>query len=287
MQEFGDASSPLQWFDRPELSRPIVLAAFEGWNDAGEAASTTIDHLIDQWDAQLFAQIDAENFFDFTATRPMVELTDGGERRIVWPTTDFWAATMPGTDQGVILVRGIEPQLQWRTFTEFIGEVATTYDASIFVTLGALLADVPHTRTTVVYGSSDSPELAEQHDLQRSSYEGPTGIVGVLHSMAAGVGLSTASLWATVPTYVPGASSPKAALALVERLASVVGTAIDVEDLQLEADEYVRQVSEFVEEDEDTAAYVAELERHYDANQDASPDDLVAEVEQFLRDQSN
>lgn len=263
------------------------MVAFEGWSDAGEAATVATDRLIDHWDAELFATIDPEEFYDFTATRPLVELTETGARRLVWPENEFTWARVPGTEQPVVLMRGLEPQLRWRTFTDLIIQVARDLDARMVITLGALLADVPHTRPTVVYGTSDDIDTADRLDLEQSSYEGPTGILGVLHSACRSAGIPSASLWAAVPTYVPSAVSPKASLALTERLATLMDVAIDVTDLEISTTDYERQVSEFVDQDEDTAAYVAELERQYDDGIEPSPQQLVEEVEQFLREQNN
>ena len=260
--------------------------AFSGWSDAGEAATASVDRLIDHWDAQLFATIDAEAFYVFTSTRPHVELTPTGSRRLIWPENEFYWATLPGTEQPVVFIRGNEPQLCWRTFAGLVTEVILTMDPTMVVTLGALLADVPHSRPTVVYGTSDDPATAERLELERPSYEGPTGILGVLHASLAAHALASASIWAAVPTYVPSAVSPKASLALTERLATLVDVAIDVTDLEIRASDYERQVSEFVSQDEDTAAYVAELEEQYDDGIEPSPDQLVQEVEQFLREQS-
>lgn len=259
-----------------------MVVAFAGWNDAGNAASSAAEYLEQTWSAAPFASIDAEHFFDFTAIRPSIELTSTGERRISWPTTTFAIAEGALEGRDLIIVRGIEPQLKWRSFTETILTVAEDMGASMIVTFGALLADVPHTRPTIVYGSAmgGAPEL---EGLEPSSYEGPTGIIGVLHSACSVLGIPYASLWAAVPTYVPGAVSPKAALALLKRLRDLLGADFETDELERESDEYSRQVDAYVEEDPETVEFIAELERHYDANHDASPEQLVAEVEQFLR----
>ena len=259
-----------------------MVLAFSGWNDAGSAASSAAEYLDQSWSAAPFATIDAEEFFDFTAIRPSIELTQSGERRISWPSTTFSIAEGALEGRDLILVRGAEPQLKWRAFTETILGVAEDLGASMIVTFGALLADVPHTRPTVVYGSS-SGGSAELDDLEPSTYEGPTGIIGVIHSACSVAGIPYASLWAAVPTYVPGAASPKAALALLKRLRDLLGAEFETDELQRESQEYVRQVDAYVEEDPETIEFIAELERHYDANHEASPEQLVAEVEQFLR----
>lgn len=277
------------------------MIAFEGWNDAGEAASGAADHLNESLSATPFAWIDPEDFFVFTETRPRVEITPTGARRVVWPRTELSHAKLPGTDRDLIVVRGTEPQLRWRTFCDLIVSVAKRFDARAVVTMGALLADVPHTRPTIVYGTSDDAELSEALDLSPSTYEGPTGIVGVLHSACSTAGLVSASLWAAVPTYVPGTTSPKATLALTNRLATIIDCVFDTRVLSDEADEYEQQITEFVSDDVETLSWVAELEQHYDDDQadtsdserpepqidgSASPEKLVQEVEQFLRDQS-
>lgn len=269
------------------------MAAFEGWNDAGDSASGAARWLAERHGAELVANIDAEEFFDFTTTRPMVDHDDDGQRRITWPDTDLWAATTDtGTD--LLILVGHEPHLRWRTYCRAVTEAADTLDCSMALTLGALLSDVPHTRPTAVTGTAEDPDIVERLDLVRSRYEGPTGIVGVLHAACRERGLASASLWATVPTYVSGAPSPKATLALVERAASVLGLSVPTTDLQIASAAYERQIDELVAADDDTAAYVAGLEEalddddHDDHDDDvpfgaADPTQLVEEVERFLR----
>ena len=278
----GTPHPHLDWYQRRSAKDPVLVVAFAGWNDAGNAASSAVEYLEQTWSAAPFASIDSEEFFDFTTVRPSVELTGSGSRRISWPNTTFAIAEGALEGRDLVIVRGIEPQLKWRTFTDTLLGVATDLNASLVVTFGALLADVPHTRPTVVYGAAGggAPEL---EGLEESSYEGPTGIIGVLHSACAVAGIPYASLWAAVPTYVPGAVSPKAALALLKRLRNLLGAEFETDELQREASEYVRQVNAYVEEDPETVEFISELERHYDANHESSPEQLVAEVEQFLR----
>jgi proteasome assembly chaperone (PAC2) family protein len=268
------------------LQRPVVIAAFEGWNDAGDAATTAARWLRDRWAPDPLATIDAEDFFDFTATRPQVHLADGLTREIVWPITELsWGST--GTTD-VIIVVGQEPHLRWRTFCDQVVGVAKHYDARLVLTLGALLAEVPHTAPVSVIGTAVDDELIERFDLRRSSYEGPTGIVGVLQDACGQAGLRAASLWASVPAYVPGAPSPKAALALVERAAEVVSTGVITTDLEIASASYERQVSEVVADDDEMREYVSNLESRYNGELDddvPSPASLVEEVERFLRDQ--
>jgi proteasome assembly chaperone (PAC2) family protein len=294
--------SSLRWHHKPELHQPILVAAFEGWNDAGDAASGAARWLADRYGAELVATIEAEDFFDFTTTRPIVEVIDGGTRRITWPDTELWAATTDtGTD--LVVLVGHEPHLRWRTYCRAVTEAADGLGCSLVLTLGALLSDVPHTRPTHVTGTAQSAILQARLDLSRSSYEGPTGIVGVLHGACDDRGIDSASLWATVPTYVSGAPSPKATLALVERAATVLGLSLPTTDLQIASAAYERQIDELVASDEDTAAYVASLEEASDDDvgdglgpmdrlgdledaaplETADPAELVEEVERFLR----
>ncbi|MCU1455536.1 MAG: hypothetical protein JWN46_3682 [Acidimicrobiales bacterium] len=288
----------LQWSFRPKLRRPVLLAAFEGWNDAGDASTTAARWLGDRLRARPFATIDCEEFFDFTTVRPTVELVDGETRRIRWPDTELAAATLERGDRDVVIAVGHEPQLRWRTFSAAVIEVAEALDVEMVVTLGALLAEVPHSRPTSVIGTADDPELVRELHLAPSSYEGPTGITGVLHAACRAADIPSVSLWAAVPTYVPSAPSPKAALALVERAAELLHLPIVTTDLEIAAAAYERQIDDLVSTDEDTAAYVARLEEEADEedeNEDdgrppldeAQSDVLVAEVERFLRRQGD
>lgn len=277
----------LRWFFRPEVERPILIAAFEGWNDAGDAASSALEWFSDRWDLVPFADIDPEEFYDFTSTRPEVRFEDG-ERVVDWPTNEFLAGTLPDTNQDVIALRGVEPQLRWRTFTDIVLDVAEELDASMIVTLGALLAEVPHSRPVNVAGTAHDPEVIERLSLAQSQYEGPTGIVGVVHSRCQDAGIESASLWATVPTYVPGAPSPKATLALVERTAALLDTGIITTDLEIASASYERQINELVEDDAETRAYVSALEqRHDEATSAMDPADFIKEVERYLRERDN
>ena len=264
-----------------------MIAAFEGWNDAGDAASTAARYLIDRWDLDLVADVDPEEFYDFTSTRPEVRLDDDGLREIVWPATEIHTGTIPGGDQDVLLIVGTEPQVRWRTYCDQLTAVAQDQGARLCVTLGALLAEVPHTRPTPIVGTAYEPGVVAGLELQPSRYEGPTGIVGVLHDAWRRAGLRSASLWATVPAYVPGAPSPKAALALVERASALLQTWVPTTDLEIASAAYERQVSELVDADEETATYVASLEVRHDVDPGVLPsaDDIAEEVERFLREQ--
>ena len=280
----------VRWQDRPQLRRPVLLAAFEGWNDAADAASTAARYLRDRWAARPFATIDPEEFHDFTATRPQVRLVQGITRRIEWPETELSAAALPGTSRDVVVLLGHEPQLKWRTFSDEVVRLATELKVELIVILGALLADVAHTRPVRVTGTAADAELVRRLKLGRSTYEGPTGIVGVLHDSFSRAHLPSASLWATVPHYVGSTPSPKAALALVTRAADLLSTTVDTEDLQTAAADYERQVSEVVAADDDIAAYVHRLESSADDDDVAdmetvSGDVLAAELERYLREQ--
>jgi proteasome assembly chaperone (PAC2) family protein len=275
------------WTAHPELHDPVVIAAFEGWNDAGDAASTAARYLVDRWDAELVAEIDPEEFFDFQSTRPQVRLDDDGMREVVWPATEVYAATIPGGSRDAIIVVGHEPQLRWRTYCQEIVKIAERGPAKLVLTLGALLAEVPHTRPTPIVGTAYELDTVGGFNLQPSNYEGPTGIVGVLHAACRTAGFRTASLWATVPSYVPGAPSPKAALALIERTAAMLDTWVPTTDLEIASASYERQVSELVDADEETAAYVTSLEERQDEEPGVLPtaESIAEEVERFLREQ--
>jgi predicted ATP-grasp superfamily ATP-dependent carboligase len=220
----------IRWNDRPRLQRPVLVTAFEGWNDAGDAASTAVRHLGLHWRAEPFATIDPETFYDFTSTRPQVRLTPAGDRQIDWPENVFASVTV-SEDLHIVTLVGTEPQLRWRTFCSQITGLARLLDVRMVMTVGALLSEVPHTRPTPVYGAAYNPELTTDLGLMPSRYEGPTGIVGVLHAAFADAGLPSASLWAAVPTYVPSAPSPKAALSLVERAARMLEVEVDTSEL--------------------------------------------------------
>ncbi|MDQ3146821.1 MAG: PAC2 family protein [Actinomycetota bacterium] len=272
----------VRWDRRPQLRTPVVIAAFEGWNDAGDAATVAAHWLRQRWAPDRFAEIDPEVFFDFTSTRPQVTLVDG-VRQIDWPSTELTVGSDGGFDAVVMI--GTEPQLRWRTFCDQVVAVARELDARLVLTLGALLAEVPHTRPTSVIGTAVDHDLVQRLDLQRSSYEGPTGIVGVLQNACDRAGLASASLWAAVPAYVPGAPSPKAALALVERTAELLAVPVLTTDLEIAAASYERQVSEVVTDDEEMRDYVSRLEERWESGDErGTGDSLVEEVERFLRD---
>src|SRR6478736_8342482 len=276
---------------RPQLERPVMIAAFRGWNDGGQGASLAAAYLARAWAAVEFASIDPEQFYDFQATRPTVSLVDGFTRQIDWPENTFMHAPLPGAGRDVILLLGVEPNLRWRTFGELVSGLAKSFGVEMVITLGSLLADVPHTRPAPVTGSATDPELIEQLDLQASRYEGPTGIVGVLHDACGRAGLKSASLWAAVPHYVSLTPSPRAAKALVDRLGELLHADVNTAELDEAAESYAQQVSEAVAADGETAQYVEELERRVDelAAEENIPsgDALAAELTRFLREREN
>jgi len=277
----------VRWTARPALREPVVIAAFEGWNDAGDAATTAARYLIDRWDVEQVGEVDPEEFYDFTSTRPQVHLDDDGRREIIWPSTEIFAGTIAGSDADVVIIVGAEPQLRWRTYCGELTEIATDQQASLCLTLGALLAEVPHTRPTSIVGTAYEADVVAGLDLRPSTYEGPTGIVGVLHDAWRSGGLRSASLWATVPSYVPGAPSPKAALALIERTTTMLQAWVPTTDLEIASAAYERQVSELVDADEETSTYVTSLEERHDSDPGVVPsaESIAEEVERFLRDQ--
>ena len=276
-----------------ELRRSILIAAFRGWNDVGDAASFAASHLGRVWSATEFASIDPEEFYDFQAVRPQVELVDGLTRKVTWPANEFMGARLSGAAQDVIVLVGTEPNLRWRTFSNLIVEVAKAHEVGLVLTLGALLADVPHSRPVQITGTAVDTQLIKRLDLQRSRYEGPTGVVGVLHEAFAKADIDSASLWAAVPHYLAVTPNPKAALALVERTTKLVGAAAESDDLQRASTVYEERVSEMVAGDEDVQEYVKMLEDRTDEQHDLeemdptqmpSGDDIAAELERFLRD---
>jgi predicted ATP-grasp superfamily ATP-dependent carboligase len=273
---------------RPKLDRPVFICSFRGWNDGGQGASLAGAFLARTWRAEEFATIDPELFFDFQMTRPHVALEDG-ERRIDWPENSFQHARIgaSGDQKDAVLLLGTEPSLRWRAFTQLVSGLASELGASLVVTLGSLLADVPHTRPAPVTASATDATVLQDLGLQPSRYEGPTGVVGVLHDALRRKDIPSVSLWAAVPHYVSLTPSPRAAKALCDRLASVLDVPIDTEELAEASEAYIQQVSEAVAADEETAAYVDELESREEEIEDEdipSGDSLAAELTRFLRE---
>jgi proteasome assembly chaperone (PAC2) family protein len=276
---------------RPTLRRPVLVCAFAGWNDGGQGATMAVEHLQELWHATPFAEIDPEGFMDFQSTRPTVVLDEGLARHVEWPENVLHHAAIPGTERDAILLAGVEPSYRWRTFTGLVTGLAQDLGVELFVTLGALLADVPHTRPAPVTGAATDPRLVEELGLELSRYEGPTGIVGVLHDACRQAEIRSASLWAAVPHYVSLAPSPRAARALVAKLGELIEVGIDIAALVEAEEEYARHVSEAVASDADTQAYVEELERRVDSiegladgGQLPSGDSIAAELTRFLRE---
>ena len=262
-----------------------MVAAFEGWNDAGEAASGAVAHLERVWGAEAFAELDPEDYHDFQVSRPVVVLDDDGRRQITWPTTRLSWASPPGADRDIVLVRGIEPSMRWRSFTRELLDHAERLRVGTVVTLGALLADVPHTRPIPVTATSEDAGLLAKLAVEPSRYEGPTGIVGVLQDVAQNRGIPGLSLWAAVPHYVGQPPSPKAMLALLRSVEEMLDVTVPLEDLPEDARAWERGVDELAEEDGEIADYVRQLERAKDTAElpEASGEAIAREFERYLR----
>ena len=276
MSEFG------MNIDDSSTKEPIMVIAFAGWNDAGGASTWAIRSLIEKTIATEILTFDSEEFYDFSRERPTVHL-DGESRFLSWPKNTISLSN----DGSLLLMEGVEPQLNWQTFTQNILAEAQKYNVSMIITLGSLLAEVPHSRPVLIHGVSENTEINRTYGLQTSSYEGPTGIIGVINQLSTDAGIPNMSFWATVPNYVAGAESPKAALALIERLKTTLNLSLNTTDLEIASSAYERQINQIIEGDEDTSKYVDELEDNYDAGdyEVASPEDFVKDVENFLRDQ--
>jgi len=272
----------------PSLNAPILVAAFEGWNDAGDAASGAIEHLELVWDAKPLTELDPDDYYDFQVNRPMVSLVDGVSRRITWPTTRFSYCRPPGADFDLVIVHGIEPNMRWRQFCRELLGVIRDLDVGLVVTLGALLSDTPHTRATQVTGSAYDAEAAARYGLDRSRYEGPTGIVGVFQDACVGAGIPAISFWAGVPHYVAQPPNPKATLALLHSLEEVLDFPVPIEELPAQADEWQKLVDEMAAEDEEVTEYIRNLEERDDAIDqttlhETSGDAIAREFERYLR----
>jgi proteasome assembly chaperone (PAC2) family protein len=267
------------------LRSPVLIAAFEGWNDAADAATAAVDHLLEVWDGQLVAVIDPEDFYDFQVNRPMVSSADEGGRRITWPSTQLSVASPPGSDRDVILLRGIEPNMRWRQFCAELLEGADELGAALCVTLGALLADTPHTRPIPVSGTSSDLDLRDRLDLEESTYEGPTGIVGVFQDACTSTGMPAVSIWAAVPHYVAQPPCPKATLALLGMVEDVLGLTIPLGDLAEDAKAWERGVDELAAEDDEIGEYVRSLEESRDTAElpEASGEAIAREFERYLK----
>jgi proteasome assembly chaperone (PAC2) family protein len=283
---------PLLWDRRPEpLRAPALVCAFKGWNDAADAASTALTFVGGALGAQRFATIDPEEFYDFQSTRPQIRLTEGRTRRIDWPAVELYEVRVPRAPRDLVLLAGAEPNMRWRTFVRVVVELAEALGVQMVVTLGALLADVPHSRPISVTGLASDSSLVERLGLANSSYEGPTGIVGVLHGACQDAGLPSASLWAAVPHYISAVPNPKAALALVRKLEGLVGVAVDATALETAAADYDTQVNRAVQSDPEIQAFVERLEQAASEAEESgeglgqlpSGDTLAREFQRFLR----
>jgi proteasome assembly chaperone (PAC2) family protein len=284
---------PLIWESRPDgLRAPAVICAFSGWNDAGDAASAALTFIGESLGAERFARIDPEDFYDFQSTRPHIRFTETRTREITWPGIEIFAARVPRAPRDLILVQGPEPSMRWRTFCQHIIDLAEALGTQLVVTMGALLADVPHSQPVAMTGLASDEALVTKLGLAETTYEGPTGIVGVLHTACSEAGLPSASLWASVPHYVAAAPNPKAALALVRKIEGLVAVSVDATDLENATSEYERQVGLAVQSDPDVQAFVERLEQA--AAQDTRPlgpgdlpsgDALASEFQRFLRQQ--
>ncbi|HZY75001.1 MAG TPA: PAC2 family protein [Jatrophihabitantaceae bacterium] len=272
----------------PTLTDPILVAAFEGWNDAGDAASGAVEHLELVWDAQPLVEIGADDYYDFQVNRPVVSLVDGVTRRITWPTTRFSWCRPPGAEFDLVLVRGIEPNMRWRAFCSELLGIIGELDVRTVVTLGALLSDTPHTRPTQVSGTAYDADSAARYGLESSRYEGPTGIVGVLQDACVGVGIPAISFWAGVPHYVSQPPNPKATLALLHSVEEVLDVPVPLAELPQQADEWQKLVDEMAAEDDEVSEYIRNLEERDDEIESSqlkatSGDVLAREFERYLR----
>jgi proteasome assembly chaperone (PAC2) family protein len=282
---------PLIWESRPDgLRAPAMICAFSGWNDAGDAASAALTFIGESLGAERFARIDAEDFFDFQSTRPQIRLTEGRAREILWPGVEILAARVPRAPRDLIVVQGPEPSMRWKAFCRHLIDLAEALGTQLVVTLGALLADVPHTHPVAITGLASDDALVDKLSLRQSTYEGPTGIVGVLHTACTEAGLPATSLWGSVPHYVAAAPNPKAALALVRKVEALVAVSVDASELENAAVDYERQVSRAVQSDPEVQAFVERLEQA--AAVDTTPlgpgdlpsgDAIASDFQRFLR----
>ncbi|MEV6772197.1 PAC2 family protein [Nocardia sp. NPDC051030] len=276
--------------DLPTLRDPILVAAFEGWNDAADAASGAVEHLELIWDAQPLAELDSEDYYDYQVNRPTVRQVDGVTREIVWPSTMLSVCSPPGSDRDVVLLRGVEPNMRWRSFCNDLLEFVEQLGVTTVVILGALLADTPHTRPVPVTGTAYSKEAAERFNLEQTRYEGPTGITGVLQDACVRAGVPAISFWAAVPHYVSQPPNPKAVIALLHRVEDVLDVEVPLGGLPEQAEEWEGAVNEMTVGDEEIAEYVRSLEERGDADVDINEamakidgDAIAAEFEKYLR----
>ena len=284
---------PLIWESRPDgLRAPAIICAFSGWNDAGDAASAALTFIGESLGAERFARIDPEDFYDFQATRPQISFDAERRREITWPGVEIFAVRVPRAPRDLILVQGPEPSMRWGSFCQHIIDLAEALGTQLVVTIGALLADVPHSHPVSITGLASDSALVEKLAVAETTYEGPTGIVGVLHTACCDAGLPSASLWAAIPHYVAAAPNPKAALALVRKIESLVAVSVDATELENATMDYERQVTKAVQSDPDVQAFVEKLEEAAESETPPltpadlpSADSIASEFQRFLRQQ--
>lgn len=289
-----DAIESVKWSNADVPRGPTLVVSFKGWNDAGNAASAALSFLSQSSERILIAEIDPELFFDFQSHRPKIAVIESGVRQVEWPRNAFYETEVPGIENGVLMLDGEEPSMRWKTFCESIIHVAKECEVENVVSMGALLADVPHTRPSTIAGIATDPEMVEGMGFRSSNYEGPTGITGVVQRACAEAGLRAASLWAAVPHYVAATPNPPAALALVRAFEAMTGAMIDSTELETAAERFRDQVSAAVSQDEEISTYVRTLEESADADADAefgssipSGEAIANEIQRFLRRKDN
>ena len=268
-----------------DLRKPVVIAAFEGWNDAGESATGALAHLLTTWTHQKVATMESEDYYDFQVNRPQIRVDEKVVREIIWPNTAIFEVSTPAFDNDFLIIKGIEPSMRWQTFVSELLDLADDYEASMLITMGALLADTPHSRPIVVTGTGAHPDVAAKLGVEISKYEGPTGIIGVMQDAAVRRGIDAVSLWASVPHYVATPPSPKATLALINALEDFLEISISQGDLPERSDSWEKQVDQMAAEDTEVGDYVRQLERSKDETDlpSISGDAIAREVERFLR----
>lgn len=275
----------IEFDDLPVLRKPVLIAAFEGWNDAAESASGAVTHLREVWDAEVLLELDPEEYYDYQVNRPHIYTTDSGERGLIWPATKVFVARGSHSDRDFVLIQGIEPNMKWPQFTREVLGLAAELDVELVITMGALLSDNPHSRPVPISATASDKELLGELQLDVSHYEGPTGIVGVLSQACAHFGIPCVSLWASIPHYVGQSPCPKATLALIERLEDILDIAIPLRELPEESRAWEIGVNELADDDEEIADYVSQLEEARDTAElpEASGDAIAREFEKYLR----
>lgn len=275
--------------DLPHLRSPVLVCAFRGWNDAAAAASTALGAIVSSFDSELIARVDPEDYFDFQTTRPTISMDEGQTRRVDWPANNLIAVSIPGADRDLVLLDGTEPNLRWRTFSETIATAADALGVELVITLGALIAEVSHTLPVPITGLASDRQMVEELELERSNYDGPTGIVGVVHDLCRQSGMDSVSLWAAVPHYVAAVPNPKAALALLRRLEGLTGIAVEASDLEEETSEYEEQIGRAVAANPEIEELVSRIEAEQvdllsaEGDELPSADSIAREFQRFLK----